>query len=105
MSAAAPKPNGTNVYEDSVNSKFRSSREFVSQQELLPSQGKKLQHLNSFLKEQINTAQTERRSNSIRSNNHIIEEAAKIKEKGGGKQEIVEYLRVATASGQGVSLF
>jgi hypothetical protein len=80
MSAAAPKPNGTNVYSDNQNNKFRSSREFGSQQELFPSQGKKLQHLNSFLKDQIHTAQTERRSNSTRSNNHIIEEAARIKE-------------------------
>ena len=57
----------------------RSQRESASQHELAPLANQKLDHLNSFLKQQIHSAHSERRSNSSRSaNNALIEGAARI---------------------------
>jgi hypothetical protein len=78
----------------------RSQRESASQHELAPLANQKLDHLNSFLKQQIHSAHSERRSNSSRSaNNALIEGAARIKNQGGDRNEVIDYLRSSTAGG------
>jgi len=103
MSAQAPKPTGTSQgnapAQDSASLK-KQNRESASQKELAPLASQKLDHLNSFLKQQIHSAHSERRSNSSRSaNNALIEGAARIRNQGGDRDQVIDYLRASTAGG------
>lgn len=104
MSAQAPKPTGTSQGNASngpdTAQKLKQTRESASQNELAPLSNQKLDHLNSFLKQQIHSAHSERRSNSSRSaNNALIEGAARIRNQGGDRDQVIDYLRASTAGG------